>query len=75
MSAVKNTQLTRVPRLKLEILPVGQRLVVLDGLLHVLGLILVEVVVRPDRLLQLVVHHLSGALGTHGIDYMCCYLQ
>ena len=38
--------------------PVGERLVVLERLLHVLGVVLLDVVVRPDRLLQLVVDHL-----------------
>ena len=42
--------------------PGGQHLVVLDGLLHVPGVVLLDVVVRPNGVLQLVVDHLPGSL-------------
>ena len=42
--------------------PAGQSFVVLGGLLHELGVILVDVMVRPDRLLQVVVDHHAGTL-------------
>jgi hypothetical protein len=36
---------------------------VFDGLLHVDSFVLFDAVMRADRMLQLVVHNLSGALG------------
>ena len=45
---------------------IEHKLTYLDGLLHVLGVVLVDVVVRADRLLQLVVHHLPGSLEMCG---------
>lgn len=42
----------------------GQRVVVLCGTIHVLGAVLVDVVVRADRFLQLVGDHHSGTLPT-----------
>lgn len=41
----------------------GQTFIVLDGLLHVLGSIFVDVMMGPNRLLQFIIDNLARALG------------